>query len=98
MNDKIISPEQWLNEHCKFNDWSSSSETLHDSLYTNNVINYMKEYAEYIKSTIKEVHILMDFSAHGDETIHLISLNKEDCIKELEDYDDEDFDIITYEL
>jgi len=56
--EKIVTAEEWLNLHCKPDDWSASSECLHDGLFTNNVINYMNEFAKlyarhHVKAALK---------------------------------------------
>lgn len=46
--EKILSSEDWLNKNCENNDWDwQGDESVGDSCYTSNVIQYMKKYAEY---------------------------------------------------
>jgi len=52
-NGTLLTPEEWLNEGCKKFDWNKLEEGLNDTLWTSNVIIYMKEYAEYYSKTIK---------------------------------------------
>ena len=44
----MLSPEEWLKKNIKDDDWYKLEECLNDALWTNNVIKYMREYAEYI--------------------------------------------------
>lgn len=44
----MLSSEEWLNKNIKDDDWNKLKESLNDALWTNNVIRYMKGYAEYI--------------------------------------------------
>lgn len=40
-----MTAEEYLNEHCKPEDWNNLEESLKDSILTNNVIEYMERYA-----------------------------------------------------
>jgi hypothetical protein len=48
MKNKILTPEEWLLENCKDVDCDRLMERLSDTMWTRNVVQYMKEYAEYI--------------------------------------------------
>ena len=49
-------PEEWLTDNVQRNDWNKFQESLSDSLWTNNVLEYMQEYAEYVRlRTIEEI-------------------------------------------
>jgi hypothetical protein len=43
-----LTPEEWLNKHIRNDDWNMLEEQIQDSLWTNNVLEYMKKYAEYL--------------------------------------------------
>lgn len=40
-----MTAEEYLNEHCKQEDWNNLEECLKDSILTNNVIEHMERYA-----------------------------------------------------
>ena len=40
-----MTAEEYLNEHCKPEDWNNLEECLKDSILTNNVIEHMERYA-----------------------------------------------------
>lgn len=40
-----MTAEEYLNEHCKPEDWNNLEESLKDSILTNNVIEHMERYA-----------------------------------------------------
>ena len=42
-----VSPEEWLKINARSNDIPNIEEGLNDSLWTNNVLSYMQEYADY---------------------------------------------------
>ena len=46
----MLHPEEWLKKHCLPDDKYKFAENddLPDALWTNNVIKYLAEYAEYI--------------------------------------------------
>ena len=41
-----MTAEEYLNKNCKLEDWDRLEEGLKDSMLTNNVIEYMEQYAE----------------------------------------------------
>ena len=40
-----MTAEEYLNQHCKPEDWNNLEECLKDSILTNNVIEHMERYA-----------------------------------------------------
>ena len=40
-----MTAEEYLNDHCKPEDWNNLEECLKDSILTNNVIEHMERYA-----------------------------------------------------
>lgn len=40
-----MTAEEYLNKHCKPEDWNNLEERLKDSILTNNVIEHMERYA-----------------------------------------------------
>lgn len=43
-----MNAEEWLKKNCKPDDWDRiADDNLNDSLWTNNVIEYMEQYANY---------------------------------------------------
>ena len=49
------SAEEQLKENCDLSDWNRLEEQLKDSLWTNNVVEYMKLFAEqYHKEQLRE--------------------------------------------
>lgn len=61
MNEKktsqeILPVQKWLEENCKPDDWDRLEEGLKDGLWTNNVLDYMKDYADYVsEQRVKEL-------------------------------------------
>jgi hypothetical protein len=51
--ETIEDPEIFLKKVCKLEDWSSLEDNLNDFISTNNVIKYMREYAEYVLNNVK---------------------------------------------
>ncbi len=56
----VDSAEEYLNKHCKPDDWDRLEERLKDSLFTNNVIEYMEQYAAQLSKPVEvtdeEIH------------------------------------------
>lgn len=44
MENKILSPEEWLNKNREENDWNYGE--LNETLWTENVFKYMEAYAD----------------------------------------------------
>jgi len=47
--------EEFLKSNCKLNDWNRLENDLNDSLWTNNVIGYLEQYASIKTPTEEEV-------------------------------------------
>lgn len=61
---EIITPEEWLKINAFKNDIPRiEEEGLNDSLWTNNVLEYMALYAEYVKTQhAKRIEYLQDYN------------------------------------
>lgn len=45
--------EDWLNKNCEKTDWNNLEEGLSDTIWTNNVIKYMKGFASEVAKEVK---------------------------------------------
>jgi len=60
-----MNAEQYLKESHKPEDWDGLHENLHDSLYTNNVIEYMEKYAKQFA-----VHLVENYDTNLIEALN----------------------------
>lgn len=49
VDEKLLTPEEWLIHNCIDDDWDRISENLKDFLYTSNAVKYMNDYAKYVR-------------------------------------------------
>jgi hypothetical protein len=58
-----MTAEEYLNQHCKPEDWYNVEESLKDFILTNNVIEYMEQYAALrINDVVGRSEQLIDFA------------------------------------
>lgn len=50
-----MTPEEFLNQFCKPDDYNKLEEQLKDGLWTNNVLIYMRDYARLMCDKQKEI-------------------------------------------
>lgn len=77
-----LTPEEWLNENVKPEDWNNTQECLPDSLWTNNVLQYMKGYAEAkLSQKAPAQEVGEDVKALSKEELIAVIANMHDTIQ-----------------
>ena len=91
-----MTPEEFLNQFCKPDDYNKLEEQLKDGLWTNNVLIYMRDYARLMCDKQKEIcarnALIKQEYKNNNEEVVMNSMQ----IYNIDKYDSYYFDVEIY--